>query len=270
MVILQMTILADPEDYTFYFRLGNARNFPEGFQIGTGRLYSFNGLSVDVQKRILSCVKKLETEDLGFPMLIQPFVNPENDWYMKIEVEAIPRYGLRKAEEKAEIEVKQNLNLIKLFYEIPEYYQNQSPLSLYEKYYEMKNGTTSKSHYRDDHGYTWSQPKPFSITFERNSSFDIGIQNINSIITNKDKPTDLDRRILNVLDIIGMIDESTPLHIRFMLFMTALEGLLLSNPGEDYARLEFAEKITFLIGDSEEWLHMEKSRGKDSTCQEVR
>ena len=50
-----------------------------------------------------------------------------------------------------------------------------------------------------------------------------------------------------------MIDESTPLHIRFMLCMTALEGLLLSNPGEDYLRLEFAEKITFLIGDSEEW-----------------
>jgi hypothetical protein len=36
--------------------------------------------------------------------------------------------------------------------------------------------------------------------------------------------------------------------------MTALEGLLLSNPGEDNLRLEFAEKITFLIGDSEEWL----------------
>ena len=97
-----------------------------------------------MQKRILSCVKKLETEDLGFPMLIRPFVNPENDWYMKIEVEAIPRYGVRKAEEKAEIEVKQNLNLIKLFYEIPEDYQKQFTLSLYEKYYEMKNRTTSK------------------------------------------------------------------------------------------------------------------------------
>lgn len=51
-----------------------------------------------------------------------------------------------------------------------------------------------------------------------------------------------------------MIDESTPLNIRFILCMTALEGLLLSNPGEDNLRLEFAEKITFLIGDSEEWL----------------
>lgn len=185
MVILQMTILTDPEVYTFYFRLGNARNFPEGYQIGTGRLYSFNGSPVDVQKRILSCVKKLETEDLGFPMLIQPFVNPENDWYMKIEVEAIPRYGVREAEEKAEIEVKQNLNIIKLFYGIPEYYQHQFTLSLYEKYYEMKNRSTSKSHYREDHGYNWSQPKPFSITFERNSSFDIAIQIINPIMTKK-------------------------------------------------------------------------------------
>ena len=80
---MQMTILADPEEYTFYFRLGNARNFPEGYQIGTGRRI-FNGLPVDVQKRILSCVKKLEL-DLGFPMLIRPFVNPENDRYMKIK-----------------------------------------------------------------------------------------------------------------------------------------------------------------------------------------
>jgi hypothetical protein len=49
-----------------------------------------------------------------------------------------------------------------------------------------------------------------------------------------DEITDLEVRMLNAIEIFGMIDSSTPLHVRFMLCIISLERLLHSKGDKDY------------------------------------
>ena len=102
-------------------------------------------------------------------------------------------------------------------------------------------------------GYTNPIPRLFFITFARDPSLDSVIHEINTIIAKGNEITDLEARILNAIEIFGMIDDSTPLHVRFMLCILSLEGLLLSKRDKDYLRWKLSEKIAFLIGDSKEW-----------------
>jgi hypothetical protein len=80
------------------------------------------------------------------------------------------------------------------------------------------------------------------------------ISTINNMVRKKSR-TELEDRIVNAIDVYGMIEESTPMNIRFLLCVIAFESLLLT--GNDRAKsLSLARRISLLVGDSREWLGM--------------
>lgn len=63
--------------------------------------------------------------------------------------------------------------------------------------------------------------------------FDQKVRDITKIGINK-HTSELEKRVLNAIDIFGLSDDATALEIRFLLCVIALEGLLLSEGDKDF------------------------------------
>jgi hypothetical protein len=163
--------------------------------------------------------------------------NYKEKWYMNIEIKSI---GHHKAFEKAVQEVKRNTGIYKLTYLSEVYYYNFSTPFKWigksgKKLINIVYDNIPPLFYRDEH-------------------YDRVISDFNHIITTA-QISDLEKRLISVVDIYGMIDRSTPLHIRFLLCVIALEALLLGKEDRDHIRKNLTEKITCLIGGSRELLY---------------
>jgi hypothetical protein len=77
-----------------------------------------------------------------------------------------------------------------------------------------------------------------------------------NLVFNKPARSTIESRIIDAIEILGMADSNTPIHIKFLLRIMALEGLLLTE--KDNIASKLAERISYLIGDSKEWLQMYK------------
>ena len=73
-----------------------------------------------------------------------------------------------------------------------------------------------------------------------------------SKIKDKLERTDFEESIVGVMDIFGMINESSTLHVKYMLCMISIESLLISSKQESIA-YKIGEKISFLVAD-EDWI----------------
>lgn len=244
-------IFTRPSIFNFYFRLRQMVEFPPGYQIGSGKLYPFDMLPIIVQNYI-SRDDYLIMHQKG--MEESKSVKLKHDWFMHVQVRSVGSY---KAREKAIKEVKRNLGVIKLFYRrtIQASYQLlvNPPFTLY---YLSEDGTKSGL----------NRPLMYSnVTFTRMKSFDNIINDVN-IIIEKEKEgiaTNLESRILNAIDMCEMIDNNTPLHIKFILCVVALEGLLLDKGDKDYLGWKFAEKLSFILVDSKGWMDILNEKGED-------
>ncbi len=68
-----------------------------------------------------------------------------------------------------------------------------------------------------------------------------------SYITNKEKETKLEKKILNSLKVFGLSRLSHRIENRFLMIISACESLLLSNNDRDYLGLKLSEKTTFIL-----------------------
>ena len=98
-----------------------------------------------------------------------------------------------------------------------------------------------------------SEASHLEKNFWRHPLHDQSIAPINQIFV-KPNPNDLEKRILSAIDVYGLIEPSTPKHVRFLFCVVALESLLLGKSDRDYLRWKIAEKISFLIADNPIWV----------------
>jgi len=237
---LDSKLFSSPRDFDFYFRIGETSGFTDGYTVGNGKLYPFNKLPSSIQKHLRTQFPHRLDEDraYGGEKLGDYVKRREQEWYLHIQVQSV---GYHKAREKAIVNAKRNVNILKLIYGPHGSLSDYDIQSPFDYLVQMKGAT------RPGGGY---QRKRGRVFFSRIDDLDEIVSDITSIINSKN-PTDLDKRILNVIDVFGLIDDLTPLHVRFLLCIVSLENLLLDE--RDYLGWKLAEKMSYLVGDSRAW-----------------
>lgn len=84
--------------------------------------------------------------------------------------------------------------------------------------------------------------------------FDQMVREITKMGINK-HTSELEKRVLNAIDIFGLSDDATALEIR----------LLLSEGDKDYLGWKLSEKVAFLVADTREWRVAQERYGRPHT-----
>ena len=198
--------------FKFFFILGNISGFSNGYQLGNGKLFQLKHMGEKIKQTIDSY--------------------NENDWFMLIEVNS---KGVHNASIIAIREYRKNICIHNICSGSIKYADNLTKFISRQEYKVEKNGEPIIHIY-----------SPAGFHLSTTPEIDIKVTKFNEII--KPNLSEIERRIIKVLDITSIIDEDTQLHVRFLLFTIALETLLLGKDDRDYLRKKFAEKITYLIG----------------------
>jgi hypothetical protein len=237
---LNNKILIEPYSYNFYFSIGRLYGFMTGFEIGTGSIYQFKDLPKEI-KHSFSGLLDGTKKNKNFVMTKGVEDLQKRERFLHIKVESI---GSNKAKENALFQLKSIINILKFVYSwqssyFPEYIYSPFEFCVIDSKYRIPIVNPINK---------FDIPPPII----RAASFDSKVSELTVIVKKIDR-NEIEKRILNALDIFGMIDASTPLHIRFMLCIISLEGLLLGEDNRDYLRWKLAEKVAFLLGDVSEW-----------------
>jgi hypothetical protein len=223
-----------PNFYDFYFRIGQSNQDLQEYKIGDGKLMYHRQLPYSLRKHI----SKKRERDYGY-----------KDCYMHIRINAA---GKDKAREVAMQSAKRNISIYKLVYLKEWYYDLYYRTISHFDFYSCPDKHNPDPERRIQENST--HQSDYTLHIDRDAELDNVISDINKITSKEENLNELERKILNVIDIFGLIDNSTSLHIRFLLCIICLEGLLLSREDRDYIGWKFAEKIAFLLGTSEYWV----------------
>jgi len=217
--------------YQFFFPAPELTHFPEGFDIGYGRLFSFPKLHEEIKKYISEKWKfEYEKDKEDCPTFELYKKQKENELYFCLEINS---FGREKAKLLASEKANKSLNILKAVYMV-----HLSPLK------EGKYCVLEREWYGETGVKRWQWQSHML-------KFDGLINSINEIYS-KDKSNKLEDRIKSAVDTFGLINMTTPLELKFLLTVISMEGLLIGK--RDYLRLRFREKVALLLGDSLEWL----------------
>jgi hypothetical protein len=66
--------------------------------------------------------------------------------------------------------------------------------------------------------------------------------------------SEIEQNVLSAIDVYGLIQRETPIELKFLLSVIALEGLLSAKYDIDFLAWKLREKVALLLGDNEAWL----------------
>jgi hypothetical protein len=235
-----------PLSFDFYFNIGEAFCFPDGYELGRTTIKSLAGLPSSVQKHIS------ETWEEEFQWKRHPrgklgdyIAQRRGDWYIHTTVRSIGRY---RAVQKAIENAKQALGIARLFF----FQTTYDPIIMqdhigiehsFNRWYGFARGHQEISSF----GKGWHKP------LARIPKQDYIIKSINSIL-NVTNPTDIDNAIANAIDVFSQIDDEAPLHVRFLIVMIAIESLVLGRDIQDQIASRAAERVAILVGGDRGWM----------------
>ena len=229
-------IFKNPTSYDFYFKFGHASDFPTGYKLGNGIFCAVDRLPKRVKEFLVSHMP-YENEKKEYPLMSdEEWVKiRKRDAYMKISVMASGSY---KAQEKAFAQMNQNYNIYKIIY------GTMDDFSRPPFYFCMHDCATNDMILNEAEQIKWDIVK--------SQYFDEQVERINKIFNKKD-PTELEQRILAAIEVYGLIESNSSIHVKFFLCIAALETLLLGND-KDLLGTKLAQRITFLLADTPWWL----------------
>jgi hypothetical protein len=107
---LEERFLTKPHDYDFYFRIGSGLScFGTGYQVGKGKIYRFKDLPTAQNIRsffpLIGSAKPSTTEQTERRL--------ENERFLHYRIKSIGTY---RAREKAILELKRSISILKLIY----------------------------------------------------------------------------------------------------------------------------------------------------------
>ena len=245
-------LLSKTLTYKFFFPVSELRDFPDGFELGYGKLLSFGKLPEKIKADISYEWKWKYEKDKEYSRTFEEYKErKENEKYLCLEVASI---GHGKAILLATEKANKSLGILKVVY--------QAPLSiLRECSFLVEEKKTSGM--VEGGGFLWA--KHVEIAF-----LDQMIDQINKVFLKKDL-NELEFRIKSSIATHGIIEAPTPLETKFLLTVISIEGLLVSENEKDYIGWKLREKIALLLGDSYEWLACFLNKNpKDITEQEVK
>jgi len=245
-------LLGTPDAYAFFFAAMELFNFPEGYRLGVCELHSFTHLPQEVQAQISSEWKyKYEREKIIYH--VRTFDEYQErkraETYFCLSVQALAD---NKAVETANRFANQGLNILKCFYPL-----EHAP-KLLGCHYKVRAGFGAVREER----FIWGWHKHWT-----DSEIENHLQIVNDFVQ-KGTEDEIAQRCLSAIDIYGMMEEQTPIELKFLLSVMAIERLLLGRDDRDFLGWKLREKAAILLGDTPSWLKRYLGKSSKDTLTE--
>src|SRR5208337_1299356 len=242
------TILGPPKKFDFYFPQMEIFNLPDSYELGHCVLHTFEHLPKEVKDSISSNWELEYEEEKALY-----YVRNKNEYEEAKKQEtyfclSVSASGREKATEIATIRANQSFNILKCIYVI----QDLPRLKRCHWFTEGMSGAVHDYRYKSG----W-------FRHSSNPELEAYVKNLTQLM--KGESDDIGRRCLTAIDVYCMIDQETPLQVRFLLSVIATEGLLLGKDDRDFLGWKLREKVAILIGDTTAWfvIYLQKDVRKD-------
>lgn len=230
-----------PASYEFYFEIGDARGFKDGYEIGHAKFVPFLTLPGEVQEEISSGWKYEYESDRGRAKSYEEYEGVRKEaWYLRTSTISI---GTARAFEKALVTAKRTFNVASLFYLRGSHHSSREPEHAFKRWYAFGSNLRMASRYE----FVYEEP------LIRFNFLDEMIESASKVLK-ADPPTNLDEAIVSSFDVYGLISAQSPLYIRFLLTMIAIETLLMRGESPDAISATLSERIAILLGDTPAWM----------------
>jgi len=227
---IKSTILST-DSYHFYYPIYGLYNFPKKIKLGYSTIITFDDLNMQVQEDFIFTWKHHFKIDTEYARTEEEYVKrKKNSTFLYLVVEA---NGPFKATEKASSLAQDSVHILRFLYGV------HFPVNECRYIVEGSMNTGGLE--------SVGMAFPGSATYVK--GFDKKISELTEILT-KSKPTTIERKIKNALRIFGIQTSITNDQVRFVLLVTCLESLLLTESDKDYILWKLAEKIAFLLGNN--------------------
>lgn len=225
-------ILNKKRNIICFVPLYELEGFPEGYKVGNSKITLFENLPRELKENIdehyIFEYKQRDDTEKTFTLEDYKNIHMSKHWICR-RVEGVGHYKLN---EEAYEKINDDLNILRIAYKSREetitldhkdFFYFDSDMKLIGSSHKCRNSVQYLD-FRDDE-----------------------IKILNEVFL-KDEKSDIDHRIATSLKLYGLQTTVTPVEIKFVLIMNALEGLLLSKTDTNYLGKRLSEKVAFLIG----------------------
>jgi len=225
-------ILNKKRNVICFVPLYELEGFPEGYKVGNSKITLFENLPRELKENIgKHCIFEYKhRDDTEKALTLEDYKNIHisKHWICR----KVRGVGYYKLAEEAYEKINDDLNIIRIAYNFREEIITRDHKDFF--YFDSDTKLIGSSHKcRNSMQY---------LDFT-----DDEIKILNELFL-KDKKSDIDHRIVTSLKLYGLQTTVTPVEIKFVLIMNALEGLLLSKNDINYLGKKLSEKVAFLIG----------------------
>lgn len=225
---IKSTVLVT-KTYHFYYPIYNLREPSNNVKLGYSTILTFDALPKKIKEKFLFFWKNYFTIYTEWAKTEEEIVNKKKTaTFLHLRVKA---NGSNKATEKASNFAKDSVCILRFLYGV------HFPIN--HCFYIIEDSEDSGGA-----GEYFYVPSLYIGKYQ--SRFDKKNSELTDIIT-KPKPTTIERKIKNSLRIFGIQTSITNEQVRFVLLVTCLESLLLTQFDRDYLGWRLAEKTAFLL-----------------------
>ena len=242
------------KSYSFFFPLDELRGLPEGYQLGACKVQKFTSLPPQAQRYLSSFWKYVFERDKS--TLIPSFEDYQKrkteQTYLCCDVQAI---GYNKAVELAKRSANRSISIYNCLY-----MAELRPLNEYGFCVDkMVGGGYNERRISDG----WRSHHPIDELE--------GYSKLVSSMTRIESISEIEQNVLSAIDVYGLIQRETPVELKFLLSVIALEGLLSGKYDFDFLAWKLREKVALLIGDDGAWIreYLQTPFDEEVTSEEI-
>ncbi len=219
------------KNYDFYIPIYCLYDFPNNMPLATATVVDFKNLPQEVQEYYITHWQfgfKINKENLY--RTEEEHINlKKSSTFLFIPIAA---NGKEKAMEKAKDSAEDVLHIIRFVYDFN--------FNLIDIHYLLRDSQESGG-LKDLAGLPFCGRAQYQELWGKSAR-------IISDIFNKKNPCDIEKRVKRAIRIYGTQETVTNSQVRYILLMTCLESLLMSDSDKDYILWRLAEKTAFVLG----------------------
>lgn len=221
--------LLTTKSFDYYVPIYCLYGFPDGLQLGYSTVVDFQNLPTEISKYFTVFWEHCFTIDTQYHHTKEEYVNlKKRSTFIHFAIEANGSY---KANEKATSLAEDALHIIRFLYRI-----NFSIVDMRYKTREVKQ----------EGGMEGMTGLPFIGGANYGKFFEENIPILTGIFV-KSNPNEIERKIRNTVRIFGIQTSVKNQQVRFVLLVTCLESLLMTESDRDYLLWKLAEKVAFIL-----------------------
>jgi len=226
--------LLTTKTFDYYVPIYCLYGFPEGLKLGSSTVVDFQNLPTEISEYFIRLWGHRFTVDTEYHKTKEEYINlKKRSTFMHFVIKANGSY---KANEKAINLAEDSLHIIRFLY--------GTNFNIVDMRYKIRE-------VREEGGIEGMASLPFIGGATYNKFVEKKIPVLTDIFT-KSNPNEIERKIKNAIRIFGIQTSVTNDNVRFVLLITCLESLLMTESDRDYLLWKLAEKVAFILNEKKE------------------